>query len=272
MKIIIQRSMLLIFKVFYRSNMTLLFGLMSFVFLTQACSPTSSTSSTASQNSVKAQATKPNLIQVREDRTDLLFRYLDDKGEEQSAVSIKEIPATQRARVQVIDLSLSPEARRSTNFIQIFNLTQAGEQGLYAGRLIKRESLEKVLAKAQALPSQPPITLYSTNWCGVCKKAKSFMENQGLAFVEKDIEKDKKAARELQEKLQRAGQSTRGVPVIDVGGQLMTGFDPQRLLALAQKNTASTTTSTQNSPRVPSNKRLPTRTKKIPITPKSKNP
>ena len=106
---------------------------------------------------------------------------------------------------------------------------------------MKRSSLEKMLAEAQALPVQEPIVLYSTDWCGVCKKAKKFMQKQGLIFTEKDIEKDKKAAQELQAKLQRAGQSSRGVPVIDVGGQLMMGFDPNRLLALVQSASQPTT-------------------------------
>ena len=60
------------------------------------------------------------------------------------------------------------------------------------------------------------------------------MKAQGLAFVEHDIEKDKNAARTLSEKLKRAGMQMGGVPVIDVGGQLMRGFDANRLLTLAQ--------------------------------------
>ena len=102
-----------------------------------------------------------------------------------------------------------------------------------------RKNLETALASEQALPEQPPIILYSTSWCGVCKKAKKFMQNKGLAFVEKDIEKDRQAARELQEKCDRAKVPMGGVPVIDVGGALLRGFDGDRLLSML--NTAQQT-------------------------------
>ena len=92
--------------------------------------------------------------------------------------------------------------------------------------------MEDALANAQALPEQPDIIMYSTSWCGVCKKARSFMKSEGLAFIEKDIESDKVAARELQEKCERARVPMGGVPVIDVGGALMRGFDPKRLISM----------------------------------------
>ena len=175
---------------------------------------------------------KPALIQVNDTKEQLLFLYKDDQGEEQRSMTIDEIPEQARKQVQVIDLSLSPEERRSRSFVQLFDLRQANSAGHYPGRVITRASLEKALAAEQEVPEQPPIILYSTSWCGVCKKAKSFMEKKGLAFVEKDIEKDRAAAKELQEKCARAKIPLGGVPVIDVGGALLRGFDEQRLLSM----------------------------------------
>jgi glutaredoxin len=60
------------------------------------------------------------------------------------------------------------------------------------------------------------------------------MNENGFAFVEKDIEKDKKAGREYAEKLKRVGKTSAGVPVFDVGGQILTGFDGATLLRLAR--------------------------------------
>jgi len=174
------------------------------------------------------------LIGVTPDRKDLLFRYKDSKGEEQSAMSISEIPAESLERVQVIDLSRSPLERGARNYVQLFNLKSPNVDGTYPGRVISREILEEALATAQTLPEQATIIMYSTEWCGACKKARAFMKKEGIAFVEKDIERDKAAAKELQDKLRRSGTPSNGVPVIDINGQLMRGFDPTRLLSLAR--------------------------------------
>ena len=177
---------------------------------------------------------RPALIEVTLGREDLLFRYKDAKGDEQSAMKISEIPAESLERVQVIDLSRSPSERSARGYVQLFNLKSANVDGTYPGRVVSRVTLEEALATAQALPEQAPIIMYSTEWCGVCKKARAFMKSEGIAFVEKDIERDKAAAKELQDKLRRSGTPSNGVPVIDINGQLMRGFDPSRLLTLAR--------------------------------------
>jgi mycoredoxin len=38
------------------------------------------------------------------------------------------------------------------------------------------------------------ITMYSTPWCGYCRRLKSQLEREGIAFTEVDIERDAKAA------------------------------------------------------------------------------
>ena len=60
-----------------------------------------------------------------------------------------------------------------------------------------------------------------------------------MPFVDKDIEKDPGAAAELERKAKRAGLHLGGVPVLDVGGHLMMGFDAatvDRLVAEATKS------------------------------------
>jgi len=69
------------------------------------------------------------------------------------------------------------------------------------------------------------VVLYSTSWCGYCKKAREYFTRKGIPFVEKDIEKDQAAARELADKAMRAGVAPQGVPVIDVKGKLIMGFN-----------------------------------------------
>ena len=63
-----------------------------------------------------------------------------------------------------------------------------------------------------------PVIMYSTSWCGYCKKARQHFRKNRIPFDERDIEKSEMAAREYKK------LNGRGVPVILVGKQRMNGF------------------------------------------------
>ena len=181
---------------------------------------------------VTALDVEPALISVTPARTDLLFRYRDEDAY-RTATSVEEIPQASRGQVQVIDLSKTPAARGNAQWVQLFNLSS---EGAYRGRLVRRADLERAMKSAhEAKPKAARIVMYSTAWCGVCKKAAKFMTKNGIAFVEKDIEKDKGARREMQKKATAAGVRTGGVPVFDLGGTIQPGFDPATILRAAGK-------------------------------------
>ncbi|MCB9705733.1 MAG: glutaredoxin family protein [Myxococcales bacterium] len=80
-----------------------------------------------------------------------------------------------------------------------------------------------------AKPSEGEVIVYKTEWCGVCKKLLAYLDRKGVPYVAKDIEKDPVAAGELQQKAREKGIKTGSVPVIDVRGEMMVGFDRARL-------------------------------------------
>lgn len=43
-------------------------------------------------------------------------------------------------------------------------------------------------------PSTDPITMYTTPWCGFCKRLKSQLAREGITLTEVDIEQDPAAA------------------------------------------------------------------------------
>lgn len=100
-----------------------------------------------------------------------------------------------------------------------------------------QKQLEEQMERAAKVASAPrpaahkkgPVILYSTRWCGYCKQAAAWFKAKGISFEEKDIEKDRGAAKELSEKKRAAGRRGAGVPWIDVGGQLVEGFDKPAL-------------------------------------------
>ena len=63
------------------------------------------------------------------------------------------------------------------------------------------------------------VTMYSTSWCPVCTKARSYMQQQGIAFVERDVEASSEAR-----SAQRALNPKGGVPTIDIEGSVIVGF------------------------------------------------
>ena len=70
------------------------------------------------------------------------------------------------------------------------------------------------------------VIVYSTNWCAYCKMAKQYLTGRGVDFVEKNIEEDPAAHKELMDKI---GGNFRGVPVIDIYGTIILGFDRPKI-------------------------------------------
>lgn len=62
------------------------------------------------------------------------------------------------------------------------------------------------------------VVMYSTSWCGYCRKARQHFKRNKIPYQEYDIEKSKKAAKEYKK------LKGRGVPVILIGKQRMNGF------------------------------------------------
>lgn len=85
-----------------------------------------------------------------------------------------------------------------------------------------------------AAASSDRVVLYSTSWCGYCDKAKALLRRLNVSFVEKDIEKDPAAAQELAQKGARAGVQPRGVPVLDIRGKLVLGYNEERIRQLVR--------------------------------------
>ena len=64
------------------------------------------------------------------------------------------------------------------------------------------------------------VKVYSTPTCPFCIRAKQFLKDNNIFFEDVDVAANQEAAKEM---MQRSGQM--GVPVIDIEGQLIVGFD-----------------------------------------------
>lgn len=68
------------------------------------------------------------------------------------------------------------------------------------------------------------VTIYSTPTCVYCKMAKEFFTDNNIGYDEKDVSADMKAREEMVQK-----SSQLGVPVIDIDGKILVGFDEEEL-------------------------------------------
>ncbi len=64
------------------------------------------------------------------------------------------------------------------------------------------------------------IIIYSTPSCPYCKQAKAYLAERNIPFTDVDVAAD---AAQAQEMIQKSGQM--GVPVIDVDGEIIIGFN-----------------------------------------------
>ena len=72
------------------------------------------------------------------------------------------------------------------------------------------------------------VTVYSTSWCAFCHTEMQWLDKLGIAYTAKDIEADKEAYEEL---MNKNGGNYQGVPVTDIAGELVLGFDRPKLQA-----------------------------------------
>lgn len=174
----------------------------------------------------------------------MLFTYSDEKGVFKTVDSLDKVPEDLRGWVRVVDLSQKYEQRVDLELVYVADLCQKQKDDSYSYIVMSRQAFEETAIcrgrdkdKAKAASSQPTneanaqVILYSTSWCPACRAAKDYLIKEKIPFVEKDIEKDQAAATELLAKAKAQGFSASGVPVLDVRGTLMQGFDPQAVQA-----------------------------------------
>lgn len=198
-------------------------------------------------------------IVVKPDSEGLLLTWIDDKGDFQVETRVADVPMIGRDSVRVVD----PSKDEGTHADRVFvaDLRQPGVDGTFPVRTMTRSDFEAIavarrektgptLASAEPKQAPPPgtapgaagnddsaqkpsaraaVVIYGAEWCGACHDAARYLRSKGVAFVEKDVEKDPGAAREMQQKLAHNGLHSGSIPVIDVRGHVMVGFNPHEV-------------------------------------------
>ncbi|HEX7662855.1 MAG TPA: glutaredoxin family protein, partial [Polyangiaceae bacterium] len=203
-------------------------------------------------------------FKVSDATTGFLFTWVDAKGDFHVEQSAKDVPLEGRDVVRVVD----PSREEGTHGDHIFvaDLRIAGADGNYPVKSTTLAEFDQVaLARRQGkLPTladdggtttvptavatndvpptntgsggsdpvntaHPSVIIYGASWCGPCHQAQAYLRKKNVPFVYNDVEKDPAAAREMQDKLRRAGAPGGSIPVIDVHGKIMVGFNASEI-------------------------------------------
>jgi glutaredoxin len=175
---------------------------------------------------------------VTDATTDVLLTWIDDKGEFHVEQKVGDVPPAAREVVRVADPVKDPP---KLDDVFVADLRSVGPGGAYPVRTMARGEFEKIAVERRqkngdvlapkaadsALPAaaRPAVIIYGASWCGPCHQAAAYLKSRGVRFIEKDIEEDRSAAREMQAKLASAGMRGGSIPVMDVKGKLLVGFD-----------------------------------------------
>lgn len=178
----------------------------------------------------------PAPVRVTDTTEGLLFTWVDEKGEFHVEQKATDVPMIGRDAVRVVD----PAHEDSTGFVTVVDLRNTSPDGTYPTHTMARADFEELAVErraknegvlketpegdSNAVATAPKVIIYGAEWCGACHEAAAYLKRRGITYVEKDIEKDPAAAREMHEKLKRAGMREGSIPVLDVKGRVLVGF------------------------------------------------
>ena len=182
---------------------------------------------------------------------ELLLTWIDTRGDTHTAVRLTDVPAEGRNPVRIV-----PKDAGQGLVFYIADLTLKQGDGSYPVRTMSRGEWEGLLEtrRARSRPAAPPpavangaeavgsnpnggvaknagsAVIYGAEWCGPCHQAQKHLKRRGVAVTFYDIEKEPQRASEMRKKLRAAGRSgNSGIPVIELGGQVFVGFNPNAL-------------------------------------------
>jgi glutaredoxin 3 len=87
------------------------------------------------------------------------------------------------------------------------------------------KTAKKSSSKASPAKAALHVIIYTTQTCPFCKLAKELLQSKHVSFTERDVLQDRHFAKEMIKK-----SSQMGVPVLDINGHIVIGFDKEAIL------------------------------------------
>ncbi len=108
---------------------------------------------------------------------------------------------------------------------RFINVVKGCNDPAYYISLFEESYFHPVFKKEET--KQKRVTLYSTPSCSWCNVLKNHLKASNIHFTEVDVSQNQEAAEQM---VRRSGQ--RGVPQTDIDGQIIVGFDKNKINSL----------------------------------------
>jgi glutaredoxin len=190
-------------------------------------------------------------LALNDDTPDLLITWVDKRGDAQVVNKPADVPTEGRDQVRVV---VTTREEGTGELFYVANLTVKNPDGHYAVTHVPRAEWDAMIVKRRrafaaanapaneepagsaddadaAVPINFTVVVYGASWCGACHEAMAYLKRHRVPAIEKDIEKDPAADAEMRAKLERAGVHAGSIPVIDVKGKILIGFEAHALEA-----------------------------------------
>ncbi len=139
----------------------------------------------------------------------LYYQFIDSRGRVAFVERLEDVPASWRDKVGFVEMDSPPPLSPAM-------AEQTRDRRYAASGGGARPGGTRLAAR---MPD--PVILYSADWCGWCQKAKRHLDGMGINYEIRDID----IPANLNDLVAKTGQ--KGIPVLDVGGRIVTGFSPE---------------------------------------------
>ncbi|MCX7670477.1 MAG: hypothetical protein N2439_10450, partial [Anaerolineae bacterium] len=127
------------------------------------------------------------------------------------------------------------DKRGVIRYVDVHDINEQPDNEVLFGELAKIEPelarawARKAIAAAQTLPPAPrpeaDVIMYCTSWCPGCRRARLWLQEKGIRYVEIDITKDRVAAA----RVRSYANGNETTPCFDVRGTIILNFDVPKL-------------------------------------------
>lgn len=128
----------------------------------------------------------------------LYYQFVDARRQVRFVERLEDVPEVLRGSVGFVKMATPPP--------------------LTPGEAARARRDTLAASPATAASASSGVVLYSAEWCGACRKAKRHLARRGVAYEERDIDQPANA----EALVKKTG--SRAIPVLDVGGRVITGF------------------------------------------------
>ncbi len=181
-------------------------------------------------------------LQLTDQTKDVLLTWIDESGDFHVTESVAEIKDANKERVRVV---FTNSDTVDPDHVWVADLRQKDGNGAYPIHSIARSAWEEMGAshrksrlEAIAAPTPTPdagtaageltAVIYGAEWCKACHEMAHYLKTKGIKYIEKDVDKSSVIQAELQSKFAKAHvPPTSSIPVTDINGRLIVGFNPQ---------------------------------------------